>query len=147
MTLCSCNMCSPESRLQAKPERLVFDFAVTAAVAMPLLNFSARNLVFEYFHNPAKEQQAQQQRLTIANVSKLPLAASLRAPPPFALSQPTVSLEPGASDEIVVSMDHDFRKDSVSLQLKCVSSQRMPIVPFVACRSSHTAAQEVCRMC
>ena len=110
---------------QAKPERVVFDFNATAAVATPLFSYSARSLLFKYFYQPDHEQSAHHQTLTVRNESKLALAAVLKAPPPFALSTGRLDLQPGAQTELGITMHHDFRHDLVSLQLKCGSAHCM----------------------
>lgn len=107
--------------VQAKPERVVLDFAAVAAVAVPLLAFSSRRLAFEYHYHPLSEPAPAQHTVTCSNVSRLPLTAALKTTPPFALDRRVLELAPGAAADVVVTMQHAFRKDRVSQQLKCAS--------------------------
>ena len=107
------------AHLQGKAEKVVFDVDCVANVAPPLLTFSERALTFDFCYDPHTEQPPKQRTVTVTNETRLPLAATLRAAPPFALSANEVALQPGASTEVTVTMHYDFRHDLVSQQLKC----------------------------
>lgn len=100
--------------MQAKTQRVVFDFASIADVAVPLLSFSSRSLVFEYFYHPIIRQEQKLQRLKVCNTSKLPLHTQMHTAVPFTLSKTELTLQPGEETEITVNMDHDYRNDLVS---------------------------------
>jgi hypothetical protein len=104
--------------VQAKAEKIMYDFNVLATVAVPLLSFSSRSLQFEYHYHPIIEQAPKQQSVTITNVSKLPLSATLRTAAPFTMSTRAIALAPGAAKVVTITMNHDFRKDLISQKPK-----------------------------
>ncbi len=96
----------------------VFEVAAKADVAAPLLDFSSRSMRFEYSHTHGSCPEPMTQLLTIRNVSKLPLAFSLKTAVPFAVEPCALELQPGGSQAVAVTLDPDFRHDMQSQLVK-----------------------------
>lgn len=104
--------------MQAKVEKVIFDFAARADVAVPLLEFSSKVVSFEHHYTPAAPHDLITQVLTVKNISKLPLSTALKTSTPFTLSTTAIDLAAEESFELTISMDPNYKHDFLSQSLK-----------------------------
>jgi hypothetical protein len=112
-----------------KAGRMVYDVAATASVVAPVLDTSARALLFHYrYAGPTTSPDGavtapsppavQVQQLTVRNISKLPVCASLRVQAPFAIDRTTLQLGRFEGATLNVSFDPTFKGDQKSGVIK-----------------------------
>ena len=90
----------------------------SASVSLPLLDFSASTLGFDYSHDPDVPCEPERRPLTMRNVSELPLTFELRPSGPFSVDKADWILDPGEAGTAAVTFDPDYRGDRRSHEVR-----------------------------
>jgi hypothetical protein len=104
----------------------MFDFTAVGFIEIPQVKFSSRSLVFEYFYHPIVETPPKLQMVVITNISKVHLHLALTTAVPFTVSVSSLELDSGQSAEVLVTMNHTYRKDLVSHKPRYGRKGRLP---------------------
>lgn len=107
-------VCHASAGGNARADRKAFDIGVRASVATPLLDFSSRSLSFHHAYARGAPILPITRPLTLRNISKLPLAFSLRCAPPFSIDKGELALAPFEYATINVTYEPNPPCDLVS---------------------------------
>lgn len=104
-----------------------YDLVVCADVGKPLLEFSSPVLRYSWFFDPESAVvDMLTEKLSIKNVSVLPLSFVIRTQPPFSTDREIVSLQPQESVDVNVECDPHYKSDRISHVVK----QKLTVLVF-----------------
>eukprot|EP00698_Gefionella_okellyi_P022526 TRINITY_DN7486_c0_g1_i1.p1 TRINITY_DN7486_c0_g1~~TRINITY_DN7486_c0_g1_i1.p1 ORF type:complete len:4186 (-),score=1237.39 TRINITY_DN7486_c0_g1_i1:99-12656(-) len=103
---------------EGRNSKPIYEVNVRASFSNPLLQFSRPSMSFVYTWAPENPPTLMSQKLTMRNVSKLPLNFTLRCPAPFVIDGRQFSLQPDESADVTISFDPAYRKDRQSHKIR-----------------------------
>ncbi|GBG78218.1 hypothetical protein CBR_g26251 [Chara braunii] len=95
---------------------LLYNVVVDADMAIPMLKLSSSTLSYLYFYHreTAPQPLPMSQNLEVQNISALPLTLHMQTKPPFSVTDPSWSLQPGEGCVSKVDFDPGPQKERVT---------------------------------